>query len=140
MQLVLNKYIVALLQIAIVGLTAFTVIPTEELNPTSLTQLGIMVGGAVVTYLVPLLQSDNPLVAGLVKTGVAVITAIATALIPYFSTGTLTLTQWGIVALAAVNALATQVGVDIRKDTEPVAAVVGPDGAYNVASFPDDPH
>ena len=109
----IQKYLAALLSIALVVVTAFVAIPADQITPTSVGQLAVLALGAVVTFLVPLLQ--GPWAAGL-KTGSAVLAAIILAALPFFTQGYITPTQIAIVVLAALNALAVQVGVDIRTD------------------------
>ena len=109
----IQKYFAALLSIALVVVTAFVAIPADQITPTSVGQLAVLALGAVVTFLVPLLQ--GPWAAGL-KTGAAVLAAIITAVLPFLTQGSIEPTQVAIVVLAALNALAVQVGVDIRTD------------------------
>jgi len=120
--MVLQKYAAALLSIAIVVLTAFVAIPQNDLTPTALAQLGILGLGSVVTYLVPLLDKAW---AGALKTGAAVIAAILAAVIPFLTTGEITMAQIAIVILAGLNALAVEVGVQIRKEPLIVQEVNG---------------
>lgn len=126
----IQKYFAALLSIALVIVTAFVAIPADQITPTSVGQLAVLALGAIVTFLVPLLQ--GPWAAGL-KTGSAVLAAIILAALPFFTQGYITPTQVGIVVLAALNALAVQVGVDIRKDAQK-AKHARADGSYDVAS------
>lgn len=111
--MVVNKYLAALLSIGIVVLTAFVAIPEGERNPATIGQLAILALGAIVTYLVPLLESRW---AGALKTGAAVAAALIAAIIPFWAEGAITAIQVAVVALAALNALAVEVGVQVRKD------------------------
>lgn len=111
--MVLNKYLAALLSIGIVILTAFVAIPEADRNPATIGQLAILALGAIVTYLVPLLDSKW---AGFLKTGSAVAAALIAAAVPFITEGSITGVQVAIVALAALNALAVEVGVQVRKD------------------------
>lgn len=118
----LNRYAAALLSIAIVILTAFVAIPADQLGPVTVGQLVVLGAGSIVTYLVPLLDGFW---AGLFKTGAAIVAAVATAAIPLFTTGQITTVQVVVVILAALNALAVEVGVQIRKDTPKGSTSIG---------------
>lgn len=126
----IQKYLAALLSIALVVVTAFVAIPADQITPTSVGQLAVLALGAVVTFLVPLLE--GVWAAGL-KTGAAVLAAVITAALPFLTQGNITPTQVAIVVLAALNALAVQVGVDIRKDALK-AKHARADGSYDIAS------
>ncbi|MEX1078870.1 MAG: hypothetical protein WED09_07165 [Homoserinimonas sp.] len=117
--MILNKYLAALLSIGIVVLTAFIAIPEADRTPATIGQLVILALGAIVTYLVPLLESRW---AGLFKTGSAVVAAVIAAAIPFLTAGGITAVQVAVVALAALNALAVEVGVQVRKDDLRLAA------------------
>lgn len=87
-------------------------------------QLLALVAGLVVTYLVPLVQKGP---AGLLKTGAAILAAVATLIIPLF-TGGATWESIIVFALAVVNAVLTEIGVQARKDV-PLEAVLEGDVA-----------
>jgi len=113
----MHKYSAALLSIAIVVLTAFIASPT--LTPTSIIQLAILAVGAIVTYLLPLVPGAW---AGALKTGAAVVVAVLAAVLPFVVTGGITVAEATVVILAALNALAVEVGVQLRR-TAPVPVV-----------------
>lgn len=115
--MVLNKYAAALLSIAIAIFTALAAIPVGQRTPESLWQVALIGIGAVVTWWVPLVGIKW---AGMLKTGAAVLAAVIGALIPLLITGTLTGSQWLVLGLAGLNALAVEVGVGIRRDTEEI--------------------
>lgn len=117
--MILNKYLTAILTLAITLLTAFLAIPEDQRTPETMWQLALLALGAVVTFIVPLLERRW---AGLLKTGAAVAAGVIGALIPLLSTGTLTGTQILVLILAGLNALAVEVGVQVRNDTR--AAIV----------------
>ena len=74
---------------------------------------GILTLGAVIAYGVKLLPARRW--QGIVKTGVAIIAALASIAVPYFVNGTFNVaTDLPLVAVAVVNALATEFGVQIR--------------------------
>lgn len=108
---IINKYLAALLSVLIVAGTAFIALPDHSV-PTSL-QFGALVLSTIVTYVVPLVPG---VWAGVLKTGLAVVLGIVGALVPLLATGHLTASQWIIVGLAGLNALAVQIGVVVRTD------------------------
>jgi hypothetical protein len=109
----IQKYAAALLTIAITVITALVAIPEAQMSPVVVIQLVIFGLGSVLTYFLPLLSGRWA--AGL-KTGVNVLAAILTAAIPFVQNGSITSMQIIIVILAALNALAVQVGVNLRTD------------------------
>jgi hypothetical protein len=112
--MVLNRYAAALLSIGILAITAFIAIPEGERTLPSILQFGALVVGLFATYLLPLLPVRW---AGVLKTGAAIVFGVIGALVPLISTGTLTTTQILVVMLAGLNALAVEMGVQIRKDS-----------------------
>lgn len=111
---VTNKFATALLQVALVALTAWQAIANAPLDIAVLIQLGVTILGATVVYLVPLFSG---VWAGLWKTGVAIVTAGAVALVPFLTQGDITWQNWIVVGGAALTALATEVGVQVRMST-----------------------
>lgn len=109
-----NKFATALLQVALVALTAWQAIANAPLDIAVLIQLGVTILGATVVYLVPLFSG---VWAGLWKTGVAIVTAGAVALVPFLTQGDITWQNWIVVGGAALTALATEVGVQVRMST-----------------------
>lgn len=109
----LNKYAVGLLQVAIIAVTALQAAVALGWSLTAAFQLAGLIIGAIVSVFVPLLEGRWA--AGL-KVGGAVLGALIAAIIPFVTDG------WSpgaivIVVLAGLNALATQLGVDIRIDS-----------------------
>ena len=120
--MILNRYAAALLSIAVVVVGAFTAIPEGQVSPTAILQLAIIAVGSVVTYLVPVVQGSKW--AGVLKTGAAIIAAVLTAVVPFVNNGHITATQIGLVILAALNALAVEVGVNIRRDNNKLSNAI----------------
>lgn len=131
----IQKYGAALISIALV---AFAFLKTAFagdgiLDAAEVWQLVALVAGAILTFLLPLV----PLAwAGALKTGAAAVAALATAIIPFALQGTLTYEQIAIVALAVLNALGVEIGVQARASgivTHAAAAgsppVADPEGA-----------
>lgn len=109
-----KKYAPALLPIVIIVITFLTSVGQRPITAGDLWQLAALVAGAIVTYLVPLTGGVWP---GLLKTGAAIVAAAATAAIPLVTQGHLTYQNWLIIVLAALSALATEIGVQVHKTT-----------------------
>ncbi len=107
----LHKYAAGLLAIALVVVQAF--VTTTDFSTTTIIQLALVAVAAIGTYFIPLLSGPW---AGAGKTGVVVVGAILSALVPLVTGGTYTPQTVGLVILAAVQALATELGVSIRQD------------------------
>lgn len=107
-----RKYAAALLPAIIVLLGALqTALADSRIDETEGGQLLVLVAGVGVTYFVPIVHGWW---AGALKTGFAVLAAIATLIIP-FITGF----SWQalvIIALAALQAIATEIGVNARTE------------------------
>ena len=106
------KYATAILSLAVVILTALTAAASGPVTLTTILQLAVLALGGVITYIVPILDGRWK---GGVKTGVAVVAALVSAVIPLVGGG-FTWQAVFIVVLAGVQALATQLGVAIRVD------------------------
>jgi drug/metabolite transporter (DMT)-like permease len=132
--MVLNKYLVALLQVLLLFLAALQAAVTDgELTVTEAWQLAGLFVGAVVTYYAKILDTGW---AAMLKVSGAAIGALIAAAIPFLTTG------WdasavAIVAFGVINALATQFGVDIRVDS--TAEVLADPGQSNAAILQVDP-
>ena len=116
---VMNKYAVGLLQVAIILVTSLgAALSDNDLTPVEAFQVGALVIGAVVSVFVPLLQ--GAWAAGL-KVGGAALGAVLAAIVPIIDTANggpgWTASAIMIVVLAGLNALATQLGVDVRIDS-----------------------
>ena len=130
--MVLNKYSAALLQIAIIVIGAYSLLQTP-VSPAAAWGLLVLGAQAVITYLVPLLSGRW---AGGFKTGASIVIAVVGTLIPLIAQGGHLLpSQWAILILSGLNALAAEIGVQIRLDTPPlIDARVN----NNVTSLPGD--
>lgn len=99
--------------LATVG-SAAEILPTHH-TTQDLVQFGIILAGAIGTYLASVTTGRWP---GLFKTGSAALAAILTLLVPYLANGaslsSITPTNWIVFGVAAANALATEIGVDMR--------------------------
>lgn len=131
--MVLNKYLVALLQVLLLFVAALQAALTDgQLTITEGWQLAGLFVGAVVTYYAKILETGW---AGALKVSGAILGAFIAAVIPFLTTGW-TAESVAIVALAVINALATQFGVDMRIDsTKQVLA--DPNQADNVVMTVD---
>lgn len=107
-----QKYAAALISIALVAFAFLKTALADELDAAEVWQLVALVAGAITTFMLPLVNGPW---AGALKTGSAVVVALATAVVPFALQGTITSEQLTIVALAVLNALGVQVGVDARK-------------------------
>lgn len=111
--MVINKYLVGFIQLALIALTALQTAIAAGWNVTAAWQFAGFVVGAIVTVFVPLTRGAW---AGSLKVGGAVIGALIAAIVPFITMGW-TANAVVIVILAAVNALATQLGVYVRVDS-----------------------
>jgi hypothetical protein len=107
------KYASALLSLTVLLVTSITAALAGPITLTVLIQLGLLFLGGVVTYIVPLMSGPW---AGVFKVGIGVVAAALAAIVPLLTGTSWTLQNTLIVVLAVVNALATQLGVAIRKD------------------------
>lgn len=111
----MKKYLAALLPgiiILVGGLQ--TALADDRIDATEGGQLIALTAGVIITFVVPIVDGRW---AGLLKTGSAMVAAVATLIIPLllgFSWQALV-----IVALAALSALATEIGVQVRALKEP---------------------
>jgi hypothetical protein len=126
-----NRYAAAILSIAVIVLTAFLAIPEDQRDAPTLWQFTALAISSGTVYLLPLLDGKW---AGLLKTGSAVVLAVIGALIPLLSTGTLSATQWLVLLLAGLNALATEIGVKLRKDSTVARHAIVKDGVALITS------
>lgn len=127
---VLNRFLPPLLTTAILlfgGLQtalADSVLTTEEL----ILLLPIL-ASAIVTYWVPLVQVAW---AGVLKTGAAGLGALATLLLSLFVYGGVPAQAWIVFGLAVLNALATEIGVQVRQ----AAALIDARDTNDITSLP----
>ena len=108
----IQKYGAALVSIALAAVVFLQTAFADRLDIAEVAQLVAIVAGAVITFLVPLLSGAW---AGGLKTGAALLAAAATALAPFLITGTISPEQWMVVALAVLNVLGVELGVQARK-------------------------
>jgi hypothetical protein len=94
--------------------SASQILPAHH-TTQDLVQFGIILAGAIGTALSSVTTGPWP---GIFKTGFASLAAILTLLVPYLANGasfsSITTTNWIVFGVAAANALATELGVDIR--------------------------
>ena len=94
--------------------SASQILPAHH-TTQDLVQFGIILAGAIGTVLSSVTTGPWP---GIFKTGFASLAAILTLLVPYLANGaslsSITTTNWIVFGVAAANALATELGVDIR--------------------------
>ena len=128
----MSKFASALLSVTIILITALAAV--EEYTVDAIAQIVILLAGAIVTYIVPLVEGKW---AGRLKTGAAIVAAVAAALAPLLISGAYTPQAIFVVILAGLNALAVEVGVGIRQDADAIrAATVGGAGvATNFVHF-----
>lgn len=120
--MILQKYFAALLSFAIVVLTAFLAIPTGQINGAAIVQLISIGSAAVLTYWLPLVDIKWK---GILKTGVAVIAAVISVVWPIVQAGGVpNSTQIALMVLAALNAAAVEMGVQVRLDSNAVTPEV----------------
>jgi hypothetical protein len=107
-----NRYLSAILSTAIVLLTALTSIPANSwtLGNPLVAAFVALAASTIISYLVPLSSGKWP---GIWKTGIAILAAIFAAVWPLLTTGSF---DWKLIVLAALNALAQQLGVNVRID------------------------
>lgn len=104
------------------------ILADDLIDDTEKGQLIAVVAGLIITYLVPLLKWW--VWSGALKVGASVIAAVATLIVPTF-TGGFNANTWLIFGIALLNALATELGVDMRKDA--IDAVTPTPGVMRVS-------
>lgn len=108
------RYAAILFPAILTVLTAGQVLPAHH-TTQDLVQFGIILAGAAGTALTSVTAGKWP---GIFKTGSAAVAAILTLLVPYLADGahlsSITPTNWAVFGVAAANALATELGVDLR--------------------------
>lgn len=133
--MILNKYLVALLQVAVLFLAALQAALVNGLTETEAWQVAGLLVGAIVTYYVPILK--GPWAAGL-KVGGAALGAVIAAIVPLLGGWDNLFANLTIILIALVNALATQFGVDVRIDSAK-RVLANPDVRSSVAWAVDQP-
>lgn len=113
--MIINRYLAGLLTVATSLLTAFTLIPANAwADPAVGWQFGALAVSSVSIIFLKLLKGGW---YAALKVGSAVILAIIGALIPLLAFGTFGPLQWALLAVSGLNALAAQLGVDVRIDS-----------------------
>jgi hypothetical protein len=113
---VFQKYAAALLPFFVLVVGASQTVVKDPTNVVGDVTFGILVLGAVLTFIVKLVPSVRW--QGILKTGIAVVTTIASALLPFLLPGGFVPdVQVPIVIVAVLNAIATEFGVQIRVNT-----------------------
>jgi hypothetical protein len=107
---VLNTHLASLLVLGITVLTAFTNVVSWR-DADNVTQFVII---ALQSATVFGLGLANGKWAGALKTGSAALLAIAALLVPLIVTGTLSPANIILVAIAGLNAVASEIGVSVR--------------------------
>lgn len=110
--MVVPKYAVALLQFALLLVTSLSVSLQGGFDTVEIVQFGVIAAGAATTFFVPLVSGKW---SGLLKTGLSLLAAVLTAVIPFVVQGFITADQVMLIVLAGLNALASEVGISIRK-------------------------
>jgi len=113
---VFQKYATAIFSLAVLVIGGLQVAVATGITPTAIAQLVVLALGGVITYVVPLVPGKW---SGVLKTGIAILAAVIVLVIPYITAGHITLDQILLVVVGAINAAATQLGVNIRKDDTP---------------------
>lgn len=116
MSTIFQKFAAALLPffILVIGASA-TVFPKagEPVNWNAVAQFAILVLGAIITYVVKLVQDAKW--QGVLKTGVAILAAVISSLLPFLLPGGFDPSvSVPIIIVAILNAISTELGVQIR--------------------------
>lgn len=116
-----QKYAVAIFSVLLVGFggVGALALALHAETPTivkvaAVFAFGILVLGAVLKFAVPVLPTGWQ---GAAKVGVGILTAVLVALVPFLTGGFDWATDLPLIAIAVVEALATQLGVTVRTDT-----------------------
>lgn len=127
--MIINRYLAAILSAAVVLLGAFNAIPADAWSwgDPLVASFVALAASTVIAYLVPLAPGRW---AGRWKTGVVILAGIFAAVWPLLDGGRV---DWLIVIFAAVNALAQEIGVQIRVD-DPALTATPVEAGRHVAS------
>ena len=113
--MIINKYLAGLLTLATSLLSAFVLIPpTAWAAPETVWQFIALVVSSIAAIFLPLSKGAW---AGLLKTGSAAVLAGIGALIPLLAFGEFGPLQWALLAVAVLNAVAIELGVNVRVDS-----------------------
>lgn len=134
MNTVFKHYAAALLPFFILVIGASQTVLHAGFNLQVDIPFAVLVLGAIITFIVQLLPSGWQ---GALKTGVAIVTTILSALLPFVLPGTVHLSQSvPVVAIAILNAIATEFGVQIRTAPMINAGTAVPGVAADISSLP----
>ena len=123
MNTVFQKYAAALLPFLVLVVGASQTVLKDPLNWVSNITFAILILGAIVTYVVSLVP--DAAWQGRLKTGVAIITTILAAVLPFLlPNGINPSASIPVVVVAILNALATELGVQIRTAALDVPAAI----------------
>jgi hypothetical protein len=130
MSTIFQKYAAALLPffVLVVGASQ-TVFPKagDPVDWNAVAQFVVLVLGAVVTYLVPLLGAKWQ---GAAKTGVAIVAAVISALLPFILPGGFDPSvSVPVIIVAVLNVISTELGVQIRTSDTAIDGGIVPDAA-----------
>lgn len=117
----LKTFSAALLSFALVIVGAIVTIPTGHFDWKAGIQLAILGITTAATLLLPLVPSAKW--QGILKTGVPILLAILNGLTPLIVGGVYNHATVGLIALNALQAVASEVGVSIRTTSEATPAV-----------------
>lgn len=117
--MILSKFLVAFIQLTVLVTASLQAAVEDGLTAVEAWQIVAVLVGAIVTYFVPLLEGGW---AAALKVAGAVLGAVIAAIIPLVA-GEWTMSAILIVVLAGLNALATQIGVDVRVQAAAKAVV-----------------
>jgi hypothetical protein len=128
-----QKYAAALLPFAVLVIGASQTVLHAGFNLQVDIPFAVIVLGAILTFVVRLLPAGWQ---GGLKTGIAIVTTILSAALPFVLPGTVHLSaSVPVVVVAILNALATELGVQIR--TNPIdAGTAVPGVPADVSSLP----
>jgi hypothetical protein len=115
-----TRYLAALLPAAILIIGALQPVLDNPTDWTIIVQFALLVIGTAVAYGLKLLPSGWQ---GAAKTGAQIVTVILTALVPFLLPGGFDpAVNWTLIIVGVLNAVATEFGVQIRKDAYRLAA------------------
>lgn len=118
MSTIFQRFAAALLPFFILVIGASQTVLNGPIDWNAIIVFGILVLGAIVTYILPLV---NKKWQGALKTGVAIITVILSALLPFILPGGFDPSvNVPVIIVAVLNAIATEFGVVIR--TTPITS------------------
>lgn len=131
----MQKYFTPVLQFLIlVGGALQAAVVDDVFTPTEAWQLLALTVGAVATFFAPLVSGPWPSV---LKTGSAVVAGVVAALIPVLEGSGWSTSAIIVIALAALNALASEVGTFARIDA--AAAIIANPNVDNRVALEVDP-